>query len=94
MAWAQAWRSFVVDPPRLGQVPNGLGGRNLGAGVAAFSAGASDMSGWLLLGLPGAVYLSGLSELWIGVGVVVGAFLNWRFYPRAYDGPRPRRAVP
>ena len=54
-----------------------LGGRSLGPGVAALSAGASDMSGWLLLGLPGAVYLSGLSELWIGVGLVAGAFLNW-----------------
>ncbi len=56
-----------------------LGGRRLGPGVAALSAGASDMSGWLLLGLPGAVYVSGLSELWIGVGLVVGAFLNWVF---------------
>ncbi|MFO7858621.1 MAG: sodium/proline symporter PutP [Ectothiorhodospiraceae bacterium] len=56
-----------------------LGGRSLGPGVAALSAGASDMSGWLLLGLPGAVYASGLSELWIGVGLTAGAFLNWRF---------------
>ncbi len=56
-----------------------LGGRSLGPGVAALSAGASDMSGWLLLGLPGAIYVAGLSELWIGVGLVVGAFLNWVF---------------
>lgn len=56
-----------------------LGGRSLGPGVAALSAGASDMSGWLLLGLPGAIYLSGLSELWIGVGLVVGALLNWLY---------------
>ncbi len=56
-----------------------LGGRSLGPGVAALSAGASDMSGWLLLGLPGAIYLSGLSELWIGVGLVAGALLNWLF---------------
>ncbi|MCH8507017.1 MAG: sodium/proline symporter PutP [Ectothiorhodospiraceae bacterium] len=56
-----------------------LGGRRLGPGVAALSAGASDMSGWLLLGLPGAVYASGLSELWIGVGLVAGAFINWSF---------------
>ncbi|MDN3517296.1 sodium/proline symporter PutP [Aquisalimonas lutea] len=56
-----------------------LGGRSLGPGVAALSAGASDMSGWLLLGLPGAVYASGLGELWIGVGLVAGAFLNWVF---------------
>jgi sodium/proline symporter len=39
--------------------------------------GASDMSGWLLLGLPGAVYLSGLGEAWIGFGLVFGAWLNW-----------------
>ncbi|HKI73691.1 MAG TPA: sodium:proline symporter, partial [Pseudomonadales bacterium] len=54
-----------------------LGGRTLGPGVTALSAGASDMSGWLLLGLPGAVYVSGLSESWIVIGLVVGAFLNW-----------------
>ena len=56
-----------------------LGGRSLGSFVTALSAGASDMSGWLLMGLPGAVYLSGLSEAWIGVGLVMGAYLNWRF---------------
>ncbi|MCP1677206.1 sodium/proline symporter [Natronocella acetinitrilica] len=56
-----------------------LGGRSLGPGVTALSAGASDMSGWLLLGLPGAVYAAGLGELWIGVGLVAGAFLNWLF---------------
>ncbi len=56
-----------------------LGGRSLGSFVTALSAGASDMSGWLLLGLPGAIYLSGLSEAWIGVGLIMGAYLNWRF---------------
>lgn len=56
-----------------------LGGRSLGSFVTALSAGASDMSGWLLMGLPGAIYLSGLSEAWIGVGLVMGAYLNWRF---------------
>lgn len=56
-----------------------LGGRKLGSFVTALSAGASDMSGWLLLGLPGAVYLSGVSEAWIGVGLAMGAYLNWRF---------------
>ena len=54
-----------------------LGGRTLSPGVTALSAGASDMSGWLLLGLPGAVYVSGLSESWIVIGLVTGAFLNW-----------------
>ncbi len=56
-----------------------LGGRSLGSFVTALSAGASDMSGWLLMGLPGAVYLSGLSESWIAIGLIVGAYLNWLF---------------
>ena len=54
-----------------------LGGRNLPPAVAALSAGASDMSGWLLLGLPGALYASGLVEAWIGIGLFVGALANW-----------------
>lgn len=54
-----------------------LGGRNLSPSVAALSAGASDMSGWMLMGLPGAMYLSGLSSLWIAIGLVIGAFLNY-----------------
>lgn len=54
-----------------------LGGRSLGAFVTALSAGASDMSGWLLMGLPGAIYVSGLSESWIAIGLTIGAWLNW-----------------
>ena len=54
-----------------------LAGRNLPPSVAALSAGASDMSGWLLLGLPGALYVSGLVEAWIGIGLFVGAVANW-----------------
>ncbi|GGD73648.1 sodium/proline symporter PutP [Croceicoccus mobilis] len=54
-----------------------LGGRNLPPAVAALSAGASDMSGWLLLGLPGALYASGLVEAWIGIGLFIGALVNW-----------------
>ena len=56
-----------------------LGGRSLGGYVTALSAGASDMSGWLLMGLPGAVFASGLSEAWIAVGLLIGAWFNWRF---------------
>ena len=55
-----------------------IGSRNLSAPVAGLSAGASDMSGWLLLGLPGAVFISGLQEAWILVGLVAGAWINWR----------------
>lgn len=54
-----------------------LGGRSLSPKVAALSAGASDMSGWLLLGLPGAVFLTGLGSAWIGIGLFIGAFFNW-----------------
>ena len=54
-----------------------LGGRSLSPSVAALSAGASDMSGWMLMGLPGAMYISGMSSLWIAVGLVIGAFLNY-----------------
>ena len=54
-----------------------LGGRNLHPAVAALSAGASDMSGWLLLGLPGALFAAGLVEAWIGIGLFVGALVNW-----------------
>ena len=56
-----------------------LGGRRLGGGVAALSAGASDMSGWLLLGLPGAMYAAGMNQIWIAVGLCIGAYLNWQF---------------
>ena len=56
-----------------------LAGRNLGPLSTALSAGASDMSGWLLMGLPGAFYLSGMSAMWLPIGLTVGAWLNWRF---------------
>ncbi|WP_108125615.1 sodium/proline symporter PutP [Saccharospirillum mangrovi] len=54
-----------------------IGGRSLGPWPSALSAGASDMSGWLLLGLPGAVYASGLGASWIAIGLLVGTYLNW-----------------
>jgi len=54
-----------------------LGGRSLSPSVAALSAGASDMSGWMLMGLPGAMFISGMSSLWIAFGLVIGAFLNY-----------------
>lgn len=56
-----------------------LAGRNLPPWAAALSAGASDMSGWLMMGLPGAIYASGLIEAWIAIGLTIGAYLNWRF---------------
>ncbi|MEZ5694422.1 MAG: sodium/proline symporter PutP [Altererythrobacter sp.] len=67
-----AWRKSTEDSE--GYL---LGGRNLHPAVAALSAGASDMSGWLLMGLPGALYAAGLVEAWIGIGLFVGALVNW-----------------
>ena len=54
-----------------------LGGRNLGGWTAALSAQASDMSGWLLMGLPGAVYIAGTGQIWIAIGLLIGTVLNW-----------------
>ena len=54
-----------------------LGGRGLGGWVAALSAQASDMSGWLLMGLPGSVYALGTGQAWIAVGLFIGTVLNW-----------------
>lgn len=59
-----------------------LGGRRLGPGVTALSAGASDMSGWLLLGLPGMMYTEGIVGSWIAVGLIIGAYLNWHYIAR------------
>lgn len=56
-----------------------IGGRSLPPWVAALSAGASDMSGWLIMGLPGAVYAAGLIEAWIAIGLTLGAYFNWLF---------------
>ncbi len=54
-----------------------LGGRGLSGWVAALSAQASDMSGWLLMGLPGSVYAFGTGQIWIAVGLFIGTVLNW-----------------
>lgn len=59
-----------------------LGGRSLGPGTAALSAGASDMSGWLLLGLPGYAMVAGYEASWIAIGLLVGTWLNWLIVAR------------
>lgn len=56
-----------------------LADRGLNPFVAAMSAGASDMSGWLLMGLPGALFITGLSETWMPVGLAIGTWANWTF---------------
>lgn len=54
-----------------------IGGRRLGRWVTALSAQASDMSGWLLMGLPGAVFLMGVNQSWIAIGLFIGTVVNW-----------------
>ncbi len=63
-----------------------LGGRNMGGMVAALSAGASDMSAWVLMGLPGAIALYGLGQVWISIGLLIGTICAWIFV-----APRLRR---
>lgn len=55
-----------------------LGGRRVGGVITALSVGASDMSGWLLMGVPGAAYAAGLCESWIAIGLTLGTYFNWR----------------
>ncbi len=54
-----------------------LGGRELGPAVTALSAGASDMSGWMVMGLPGAMYVTGIASAWLAIGLTVGAYINY-----------------
>ena len=56
-----------------------LGGRTLNPYVTAMSAQASDMSGWLLMGLPGSIFLCGMGKIWIGIGLAIGSYFAWLF---------------
>jgi sodium/proline symporter len=56
-----------------------LGGRRLGAWVTSLSAEASDMSAWLIMGLPGFAYIAGTGAMWIALGLIVGTYCNWKF---------------
>ena len=57
-----------------------LGGRGLGPWLTALSAEASDMSGWVLMGLPGVAYFTGASDaMWTAIGLAIGTYLNWKF---------------
>ena len=63
-----------------------LGGRQMGPWVSALSAGASDMSAWVLMGLPASVYAAGMGQTWIAIGLAIGYALSWIF-----EAPRLRR---
>ncbi len=63
-----------------------LGGRQMGAWVSALSAGASDMSAWVLMGLPASIYAAGMGQSWIAIGLAIGYALSWIF-----EAPRLRK---
>ncbi|MBR2449439.1 MAG: sodium/proline symporter [Clostridia bacterium] len=77
---------FFLKSKGKGEKDYFLGGRNMNGLVAAFSAGASDMSAWVLMGLPGAIYLFGLGQVWISIGLLIGTVCAWLFV-----APRLRR---
>ena len=68
---------FVRTKDDQGEKSFFLGGRKMGGFVAALSAGASDMSAWVLMGLPGSIYLAGMGQVWISVGLLIGTVLAW-----------------
>ena len=70
---------FIKSRKGGGEKEYFLGGRNMSGPVAALSAGASDMSAWVLMGLPGAIYAAGLGQVWISVGLLIGTCLAWIF---------------
>ena len=77
---------FFVKDKNAGEKSYFLGGRQMGPWVAALSAGASDMSAWVLMGLPTAIYLNGMGEVWISAGLAIGYAISW-----IIEAPRLRR---
>lgn len=77
---------FIKGRKETGDKAYFLGGRKMNGFVAALSAGASDMSAWVLMGLPGSIYLWGMGQVWISVGLLIGTILAW-----AFIAPRLRR---
>lgn len=77
---------FFVKTKSGGEKTYFLGGRQMGAWVTALSAGASDMSAWVLMGLPTAIFAAGIGQIWISVGLAIGYALSW-----ILEAPRLRR---
>ena len=77
---------FFLKSKNAGEKDYFLGGRNMGAWVSALSAGASDMSAWVLMGLPASIYAFGIGQTWIAIGLGIGYALSWIFM-----APRLRR---
>ena len=70
---------FIKGKKMTGDKAYFLGGRQMNGFVAALSAGASDMSAWVLMGLPGSIYLWGMGQVWISVGLMIGTICAWIF---------------
>lgn len=70
---------FFVKSKENGEKDYFLGGRKMGPWVSALSAGASDMSAWVLMGLPASIYVAGISKSWIAIGLAIGYTLSWIF---------------
>ena len=70
---------FIRGRKQTGDKAYFLGGRQMNGLVAALSAGASDMSAWVLMGLPGSVYLWGMGKVWSAVGLIIGTICSWIF---------------
>jgi sodium/proline symporter len=68
---------FFVKTRNGGEKEYFLGGRKMGGLVSALSAGASDMSSWVLMGLPASIFTAGLGEVWIAIGLAIGTILSW-----------------
>ena len=79
-------RFFLKSKSGGGEKQYFLGGREMGPWVSALSAGASDMSAWVLMGLPASIYAAGLGQAWIAIGLAIGYALSWIF-----EAPRLRR---
>ena len=77
---------FFFKSKGAGEKDYFLGGRKMGAWVSALSAGASDMSAWVLMGLPASIYSFGMGQTWIAIGLGIGYALSWIFV-----APRLRR---
>ena len=77
---------FFLRSKNAGEKDYFLGGRKMGAWVSALSAGASDMSAWVLMGLPASIYAAGMGQTWIAIGLALGYALSWIF-----EAPRLRR---
>jgi sodium/proline symporter len=77
---------FFIKDKNGGEKSYFLGGRQMGAWVTALSAGASDMSAWVLMGLPASIYALGVGQLWIPIGLAIGYALSW-----LVEAPRLRR---